>query len=160
MTAQQAPDGELPATAALLQHVRAEEALDVEAVMATVGPDPVWLVHPLWRIEGRAAVREMYARALRVAGHRELSEESIRAIADPAITAWGDTFCAIEFCIDPARYPLHEGATLTYHFAGPLVVSERLYLTKAAKVQSSRVFYGDDFDSVPGVARVPSHAGH
>ena len=52
--------------AGIARHGRAEYDGDIDAVMATVGADPVWEFHPLGvRITGRDAVRAAYEVQLR-----------------------------------------------------------------------------------------------
>src|SRR4029078_4546819 len=114
-----------PLRSALLRHARAELEMDVDAVMVTVAPDPSWLIHPLWRITGRDAVRETYRRALPSTGHSDLSAETMRAFEDPRVTSWSESMCIVEYSVAPDDYPLHDGLTLTYHFKNDLVVSER-----------------------------------
>jgi hypothetical protein len=135
----------------LLRHARAELDVDVDAVMATVAPQPSWLIHPLWRMNGVDAVRETYRRALSSAGHGDLSIETMTALEDPDVTTWGTSFCLVEYSVAPDRYPLHDGMTLSYHFSDDLVVSERVYLSRPELASKVFSFYGADFGTVAGV---------
>ena len=137
--------------AAALRHIRMEHDIDLAHIMDTVADNPVWLIDPVYRIEGRVAVEELYRRTLPAPGHKELSVEALQALLDPDITSWGEDFFIMEYDRFPDRYPKHKGLTLVVQFEGDRVLSERVYLTDPEAKAKVRAFQGPDFAALPGV---------
>ncbi len=115
--------------------------------MAPLSNHPVWLI-PNYRLEGREAVRAMYARALKVMP-AAYTEEILRALDDPSVTRWGESHCLIEYS---DAYPLHRGWILVVHFDGDRIAGEHGYLTLRA--QTSDGGFGKDLEELPGVTRL------
>jgi hypothetical protein len=115
-------------TAALV-HMQLEHDVKVDQLMDTVSAHPVWWIEPVFRIEGRSALAELYRRVLPESGHKEMAVESMAALDDPEVTKWGDFHFVTEFSAAQGRYPLHKGMALVVHFDGLLLASERVYVT-------------------------------
>jgi len=128
-------------------HIAGERARDLEALMAPLSDSPRYVV-PGWNLEGRAAVRAMYERALPLLSPA-LSDEYLRAIDDPRVARWGLDHLVLEY---GAEYPLHRGMVVVVHFDDcGRIRSENTYF--ATPDLLSR--YADEsYAGVPGATRI------
>lgn len=128
-------------------HIAGERRQDLDALMAPLSPHPRYVV-PGWVLDGRAAVREMYRRALSYLSP-ELSDEYLRAIDDPTVSRWGNDHIVIEYT---KAYPLHDGMVVVVHFddAGR-VYSENTYY---ANPDLARRFPTPSYEGVAGATRL------
>ena len=133
--------------ATLKAHIAAEALCDIDAIMATLGANPRYVI-PDYLCEGRTALRAMYERAAG-ALTPENSAEYLRALEDPAVCLMGEEHIVLEYTDD---YPLHAGMVVVIRFEGDLIASENTYFTHRARFPAA----GDDaaFLSVPGVSRL------
>jgi len=128
-------------------HIAGERARDLDALMAPLAPHPRYVV-PGWVLDGREAVREMYARALPYLTP-ELSDEYLRSLDDPRVACWGPDHIVVEYTPD---YPLHEGMVVVVHFdADGRVTSENTYY---ARPELAERFPTPSYDGVPGASRL------
>jgi hypothetical protein len=110
-----------------LQHHQAEIDRDLEATMATIGPDPVWQFYPGdVTLRGTPAVRRYYQRLLlEPRPERTLELESVLASARSV---------ALRFSIDITDES-HVQAVGQFDFHDRLIVAERVFgLPEAAPV--------------------------
>jgi hypothetical protein len=92
-------------------HIQGERNRDLDALMAPLSDAPCYVV-PGWVLEGRAAVRTMYERAMPLLSP-ELSDEYLRALDDRAVAHWGNDRVVLEYT---NTYPLHRGMVVVVHF--------------------------------------------
>ena len=131
----------------LLAHFRGERDRDLDATMAPLSAHPTWLV-PNYRLEGREAVRALYAKAL-VAMQEGWMDESIRALDDPQVTHWGQAHCVMEYS---DAYPMHRGWVMVVHFDDDgRIRSENVYPRPDHRLPPD---LGRDFEALPGVTRL------
>lgn len=129
-------------------HAEPEFAIDLDAIMATVVDDPMYEFHPLgFRIEGVAAVREMYARLLPV------YMATVRR-AELRCKSYGDDFIIAEYKFmirQPGNVwlPAYRMGIMEFAEDGR-VTSERDYFSPA-QGDMVRDALRDDFVDVPGV---------
>jgi len=138
---------------AAIAHMETELAGDVDIVMATVAPNPVWDIYPIFRAVGFEAVREMYRRVVPVPLGREILEEMTRGTDDSDITAWGHNWCIMDFPVNKKKYPLLSCLIQVYVFEGNLVSSERVYMIGPDSIRAPVDKLGQDFFNLPGVTR-------
>lgn len=156
MATSTAPDSPTAAERALMDEGIAAHGLheyrgDLDAVMATVAPDPVWQFHPLGvRIAGRAAVREVYEVQVR---------ELIPRIAGSTVrtVSYGPRTCTREASYVVA---LPDGTTAdghgitVYQFDGDcLLAAERIYAS-GALVPLVASCFPPALLALPGVTRL------
>jgi hypothetical protein len=128
-------------------HIEGERARNLDALMAPLSDSPRYVV-PGWVLEGRAAVREMYERALPLLSPA-LSDEYLRAIDDPRVAQWGDDHLVLEYSSD---YPLHRGMVVVVHFdASGRIRSENTYSATPALLSR---FADESYEGVPGASRI------
>ncbi|MBV9840149.1 MAG: nuclear transport factor 2 family protein [Sphingomonadaceae bacterium] len=111
---------------ALETHIEAERSRDIEAIVASLSDDPYYIV-PGFELRGRAALRAMYQRAM-PALTPENSDETLRALDDPAVTTWGPDHIILEYTRD---YPIHYGMVVIVRFADGRVRSEHTFYSSA-----------------------------
>ena len=75
-------------------NIQGERDRDLDALMAPLSEVPCYVV-PGWVLEGRAAVRTMYERAMPLL-RPELSDEYLRALDDTSVAHWGDDHVVLE----------------------------------------------------------------
>jgi hypothetical protein len=128
-------------------HIAGERARDIDALMEPLARTPRYVV-PGWILEGRAAVREMYVRALAVLSPA-LSDEYLRALDDPRVAHWGSEHLVLEYTAD---YPLHRGMVVVVHFSeSGHIVSENTYFATPALLSR---FADESYEGVPGANRL------
>jgi ketosteroid isomerase-like protein len=130
------------------EHLRAEQALDIDAVMETVAPEAIYESHPLGLVmKGSVAIREYYERSLseymsrvRRSGYR------LRNYGDSSIVL-GVGLVIRQ--VDGSWLSSFRMGVIEFDLQGR-VTSERAYVTRAQRdlLQSS---LRDDFTEVPGV---------
>src|SRR5882757_11032064 len=125
------------------RHAQMEHKLDFHNLMKTVSEHPVFVIYPVYRVEGRDAVDNLYRRILPAPGHSELSLEALRALDDARVTSWGESHYIMEFDRAPERYPLHRGIAVSIHFDRSLVSEVYVYLTDPAAKQKITQSLGD-----------------
>jgi hypothetical protein len=131
----------------LLRHDRAEADGDLEAVMATVSPNPHYEFHPAGiTLDTFDAVKELYRTAL--PGYVPLLETAKQ------LNFWhNDTGCAAEF---EFTFPLESGELhraqlfVILDFDGELVQAERSYLDHEL-AKHHKALLGDELFKLPGV---------
>jgi ketosteroid isomerase-like protein len=133
----------------IYEHMRAEQARDLDRVMATLCPDPVFEIHPLGiRIEGWDAVAEKY--------RRTMSGIWADVLEDTVVGIWRSNDSVV--MQDVARCTLSNGKEGTLHaltifdFQGDRLKGERVYLGALALEMMKRAL-GSDFNSVQGVTQ-------
>lgn len=133
--------------ATLKAHIAAEAAGDIDAIMATLGAHPRYVI-PDYLCEGRAALKAMYEWA-RPSLNPANSAEYLRALDDPAVCLMADDHIVLEYT---DAYPLHAGMVVVVRFEGDLIASENTYFTHRTRFHPA----GDDaqFLAVPGVSRL------
>ena len=129
-------------------HIAGELAGDIDAAMAPMCDNPRYVV-PNYILEGRAAIRAMYERAL---PHlpKENFEEYQRALDDPRVAYWGENHIVLEYTDD---YPLHRGMVVVINFEGDRLKSENTYYTSTSKVSAAR--FDEPVVRIPGVTVIP-----
>jgi hypothetical protein len=130
--------------AALYRHGLMELERDLDGTMATVVDNPHYeLVNVGWRLDGRAAVREMYRRMY--AGPQPLTTDGRVLGASP------NSLCyEVSVRFEP-EVVSRDLTVLT--FEGDLVASEVFY-TDPSFTKVMRQALGDDFGDVPGVSKI------
>ena len=128
-------------------HIRGERDRDLDALMAPLSDVPRYVV-PGWVLEGRAAVRTMYERAMPLLSP-ELSDEYLRALDDRAVAHWGDDHVVLEYTQD---YPLHRGMVVVVHFDGQgRIRSENTYFATPSLLAR---LPAEAYEGVPGATRL------
>lgn len=128
-------------------HIAGERAGDLDALMTALSAHPRYVV-PGWILDGRAAVRAMYERALPLLSPA-LSDEYLRALDDPRVARWGDDHVVLEYSDD---YPLHRGMVVVVHFdADGRVRSENTYF---ATPELLARYEAVGYDGIPGARRL------
>lgn len=137
------------------EHERLELRLDYDELMDTLVENPVYYWFPRGiRIEGRAAVREMYDRLkpMIVA----LDEATRAGTRSMDFFALGENQLAAEVQFD---FPLSTGATKRVRiaafvpFEGDLMIGETQYVDHELAREIDKLL-GDDFFDMPGVSLV------
>ena len=129
-------------------HIAGELAGDVDAALAPMCDHPRYVV-PNYLLEGKAAIRAMYERALPHLPAENFAEYR-RALDDPRVAYFGENHIVLEYTDD---YPLHSGMVVVIHFEGDRLKSENTYYTSSSKVNAAR--FDDAFNQVPGVTPIP-----
>ena len=129
-------------------HIAGELAGDVDAALAPMCDNPRYVV-PNYLLEGHAAIRAMYERALPHLPPENFAEYR-RALDDPRVAYFGENHIVLEYTDD---YPLHRGMVVVIHFEGDRLKSENTYYTSASKVNAAR--FDEAFLKVPGVTSIP-----
>jgi len=134
------------------QHLEAEVvAGDVDAVMATVASNPVWVFEPLgYTVTGRPAVRESYRRL--IAGFFPSilpGENHGQWFTQDAMVSEDDIVLQL-----PGGGQLLAPVTSVLVFDGNLLASERVYLGHGL-APYVRAAFGPDFIDLPGVTVSP-----
>jgi hypothetical protein len=133
------------------RHAQMEHELDFDNIMSTVSERPVFVIYPVYRVEGRDAVENLYRRILPAPGHSELSLEALRALDDARVTSWGESHYIMEFDRAPERYPLHRGIAVSIHFDRSLVSEVYVYLTDPAAKEKITQSLDDEFINRRGI---------
>lgn len=128
-------------------HIAGERAKDIDAALAPMCDNPRYAVTN-YILEGRAAIRAMYERAL---PHLppENFDEYLRALDDPHVARWGEDHIVLEYT---DGYPLHRGMVVVVHFEGDRLKSENTYHTTAERAKTA--VFDEAFEQVPGVTRI------
>jgi hypothetical protein len=128
-------------------HIAGERMRDIDALMAPLSVAPRYVI-PGWVLEGRAAVRAMYDRALPLLSPA-LSDEYLHALDDLEVARWGDDHLVLEY---DDRYPLHRGMVVVVHFDNDgRVRSENTYFATPALLAR---YADENYDGVPGARRI------
>jgi hypothetical protein len=107
-------------------HGVAEDAGDIDAVMATVSDDPVWEVWPYLRLEGRTAVEAFYVRQLKYFYPRLIEKHSVGVYHAGADTVVHET----EFVYESYAGSAITDRAIAFLFLdgkGDRLVTERIY---------------------------------
>lgn len=128
---------------ALVRHIEAERAHDIEAIMDSLVDDCCYLLTG-WELRGKPALRAMYEMAMPSLTDDNMNEY-LRAIDDPAVATWGPEHVVLSYTAD---YPLHHGMLVIARFRDGKVASEDTLLT-VASADSPSAFAG-----VPGATRI------
>lgn len=107
---------------ALVEHIEAERARDLDAILRSLCDDPYYII-PGFELRGRVALRAMYEHAMPVLTP-ENADEYLRALDDPSVTTWGPEHIILEYT---PSYPIHYGMTVVVRFADGKVRSEHTY---------------------------------
>lgn len=145
------------------RHCAAEVAQDIEAVLATVGPEPWFELHPLGlALSTRGAVAEFYRRMLPAFGQMKPSGSSATYGAPGSSRYLGDdaivTRDEVLFQAEHGEVAVKSLALFQLDATCDLLKGEQIFLNANAAALFARQL-GDDFDTVPGVVRLPDLDG-
>lgn len=128
---------------ALVRHIEAERANDIDAIMDSLSDDCCYLVTG-WELRGKPALRAMYEMA-RPSLTDQNMDEYLRAIDDPAVATWGPQHVVLSYTAD---YPVHYGMIVITRFREGKVASEDTFYS-VATADNPNAFAG-----VPGATRI------
>jgi hypothetical protein len=142
--------------AVLLAHEIAELETDIEATMATLGPNPHYeLVTLGLAVDGEAAVREAYSRILPGNRKRNVAAEMrIHAIAANTLVREAHMSYTTS---DGERVTGGYMVVMSFDPAAKLISGERMYMDPAVAAMF-REDLGTDFESLPGVSKFSDNA--
>ena len=128
-------------------HIAGEKAKDIDAILAPLADEPVWVI-PGFVLRGKEAVGALYENAVPHLSD-QLLDEYLRALDDPAVTKWGEDHCVLEYTDD---YPHHRNMIVVVHFEGDKVKSENTYFRTIEQPREA----GKALAGKPGVIAITS----
>jgi len=138
----------------MVEHMLAEKDNDLERLMATVGPNPQWDLHPIGYWKGWDTVREMYWRNFPF--EPEGPEEMIKGVTDPRVAMWGEDHVIFHMALFADDYPRHRNLTILMKFEGNLVKGETVFLTDEKLIDAMiKVVNKAGTDKLPGFHALP-----
>lgn len=103
----------------ILRHIEAETARDIDAILASLHPDPHWII-PGFDVRGQEALRALYESVMPLLTP-ENAAEYIRALDDPRVASWGEDHVVLIYTED---YPIHYGMIVVARLEDDMLKSE------------------------------------